>query len=297
MNRRVLIVGAAGRLGASVVDVFADREVIAHTRASLDLTRAAAVRAAVAEAAPAVIVNCAAFNAVDAAEDHPSDALAVNAFAVRTLARCAEEADATLVHYGSDFVFEGTASAPYSEDAAPAPQSAYGLSKLLGDWFALDAPRGFVLRVESLFGSSPGWKGRAGSLDGIVEGLESGRPVAVFIDRVVTPSYVEDVARATRHLIDSRAAPGLYHCVNSGTATWYEVAEEAARMLGVMPRLDPITIDQRRLRAQRPRYCALANHKLASAGFHMPSWKDALARWLAARERTRPHDTIEGIDG
>jgi dTDP-4-dehydrorhamnose reductase len=245
-----------------------------------------------------VIINCAAFNAVDLAEDRPSDAFAVNAFAVRTLARSAEEIGATLVHYGSDFVFDGTASEPYTEDAAPVPQSVYGLSKLLGDWFALDAPRAFVLRVESLFGARAGWTGRRGSMDGIVDGIERGEVVSAFTDRVVTPSYVDDVARATRHLVDGEAAPGLYHCVNSGSATWYEVAQEAARLLGVTPRLDPVTLDQRRLRAARPRYCALANRKLAEAGFVMPSWQDALGRWLAAREGApAPHGTIGGLHG
>ena len=171
-NRRVLVVGAAGRLGAAIVDVFADRVVIAHTRASLDITDAALVTKAVQDAAPAVIVNCAAFNDVDGAEDRPAEALATNALALRTLARAADVAGATLVHYGSDFVFDGTATEPYREDASPSPMSTYAASKLLGEWFALDAARGFVLRVESLFGGPRGLTGRRGSLDGIVEGLQ-----------------------------------------------------------------------------------------------------------------------------
>ena len=253
---------------------------MAHTRATLDPTRLPETRATIVDAAPDLIVNCAAFNDVDGAESRPADAFAVNAFAVRTLARCAEEVGATFVHYGSDFVFDGTAAEPYTEDVPPAPQSAYGMSKLAGDWFALDAPRGFVLRVESLFGSAPGWTGRRGSFDGIVDGLEQGRSVGVFTDRVVTPSYVEDIARATRHLVDGGARPGLYHCVNSGSATWYEVAVEVARVLGVQARLEPITMDSKRLAARRPSYCALSNRKLAESGFVMPSWQDAVARWL-----------------
>ena len=285
MSGRVLVVGAAGRLGAALVEVFADREVIAYARTSLDVTDPAAVGQALKKAAPDVIVNCAAFNNVDEAEQRPADAFAVNAFAVRTLARTAEDVGATLVHYGSDFVFDGTATEPYDEEASPCPRSTYALSKLLGDWFALDAPRGFVLRVESLFGATQSWIGHRGSLDTIIEGLEHGRTVKAFSDRVVSPSFVDDVARATRHLIDTQAAPGLYHCVNSGHATWLEVAREAARMLGVTPRLEPITLDSVPLRAARPRFCALANRKLAAAGFTMPSWDDALGRWLAARGR------------
>jgi dTDP-4-dehydrorhamnose reductase len=297
MSGRVLVVGAAGRLGAAIVDACAGREIIAHTRASLDVTDAAAVRAAIAQAAPAAVVNCAAFNAVDEAEDHPMDALAINAFAVRTLARAADAAGAVLVHYSSDFVFDGAATEPYDEDAEPAPLCTYAASKLLGEWFALDAARSYVLRVESLFGVPPRWTGRRGSLDGIVEGLRAGRAVPVFSDRVVSPSYVDDIARATMHLLDAGAPTGVYHCVNSGHATWYEVAEEVARLLGVEPRLQPMTMDQVGLRARRPRFCALANRKLAAAGFPMPTWRDALGRWLAAPAGAARHDTMGGVHG
>jgi dTDP-4-dehydrorhamnose reductase len=298
MKHRVFVTGAAGRLGAAVVNVFSDCDVIAHTRRSLDLTHGNDVQSAVRDAAPSIIVNCAAFNDVDGAESRPADAFAVNAFAVRTLARCAEEAQALLVHYGTDFVFDGNASEPYTEDQPPAPQSAYGMSKLLGDWFALDAPHAFVLRVESLFGGIAGWTGRRGSFDGIVERLTHGSPVPVFIDRVVTPSYVHDVALATRHLIESRAEAGLYHCVNSGSATWHDVALEAAHVLGVTPWLEPMTLEQRRLPAKRPRYCALSNAKLAAAGFTMPSWQDALRRWISAvRGAGTVRDTMDGVHG
>ena len=103
-----------------------------------------------------------------------------------------------------------------------------------------------------------GWRGRPGSLDSIVEGLEQGRDVRVFTDRVVSPSYVHDVARAVRHLLMTNAPPGVYHCVNSGHATWHEVAEETARLLGAQPRLQPVRMDQAAFKAARPRFCALA---------------------------------------
>ena len=285
MTGPVLVVGAAGRLGASIVQAFADRPVLALTRAELDITDPESVGLTIARANPAVIVNCAAFNDVDGAEDRAADALAVNAFAVRSLARGAEACGAVLVHFGTDFVFDGTASEPYSESAQPAPRSTYALSKLLGEWFALDAPRGFVLRVESLFGGPPHWTGRRSSLDAIVDGLAQGRGVKAFTDRVVSPSYVDDIALAMRHLVDSGATPGLYHCVNSGHATWHEVALEAARILGVTPRVEPVTMEQMALKALRPRFCALANQKLADAGFTMPAWQDALGRWLAGRRQ------------
>ena len=279
----MLIVGAAGQLGAEMVHAFPGADVVALTRASLDITDGAAVARAIADAGPQVIVNCAAFNDVDGAELAPLDALSVNALAVRSLARAAAAVNATFVHFSTDFVFDGTAAEPYDERVPPSPRSTYAASKLLGEWFALDAPRAFVLRVESLFGSRRDFTGRRGTLDAIVAGLEAGREVRVFTDRVVSPSYTPDVAAATSHLVATDAAPGLYHCVNSGHGTWAEVAAEAARLLGVAPRLVPVTMAQVQLKASRPRFCALSNRKLGDAGFPMPTWTDALRRWFDVR--------------
>ena len=234
---RVLVTGASGQLADAVLRAFADRDLVSYTRATLDVTDVDAVRLAVDQTAPDLIINCAAFNRVDEAESHPADAFAVNAFAVRTLVRAAEGRGAALVHYGSDFVFaglDGPDAEPYDESVEPSPRSIYAASKLVGDWLALAYPRAYVLRVESLFGLPAAWNGRRGSLDTIVAGLEAGRDVPVFTDRVVSPSYVVDVAAATRYLIDAHAPAGLYHCVNSGRGTWYQVAGEVARLLGVL---------------------------------------------------------------
>jgi dTDP-4-dehydrorhamnose reductase len=223
-----------------------------------------------------VIVNCAAYNQVDRAEEEPHRALDVNAFGVRALARAAASAGALFVHYSSDFVFDGTATRPHTEDDAPNPQSVYAASKLLGEWFALEAPGAYVLRVESLFGA----RERRSSLEAIVAGLRSGTEVPVFTDRTVSPSYIVDVAAATLALVERCPAAGLYHCVNSGAATWEAVAIEAARQLDVTPRLRPMKLAEMKLSAPRPLYCALSNAKLAAAGILMPAWEDALSRYL-----------------
>jgi dTDP-4-dehydrorhamnose reductase len=132
-------------------------------------------------------------------------------------------------------------------------------------------------------------------VDAIIDGLERGAEVRAFTDRVVSPSYVHDVVGAVDHLVGTEAPPGVYHCVNSGQTTWYELAEESARLLGVPPRLRPITMDTAALKAPRPRYCALANRKLADAGFPMPTWNDSLRRWLTARAAS--HDKMEQSHG
>lgn len=275
---KVAVVGARGRLGGAIVREFrAHGEVVALGRAELDITNDVAVARCLNAAGPDLVVNCAAFNAVDAAQENPVAALEVNAFGVRALARASAALGATFVHYSTDFVFDGTADRPYTESDEPNPQSVYATSKLLGEWFATEVPRHYVLRVESLFGQVDGGR-HAGSVQMIVERIEAGDEVPVFVDRTVSPTYVVDAAAATRAIVDRALPAGLYHLVNSGACRWSELADEAARIVGRPIRLKPITLDSARLPARRPKYAALSNAKLAELGITMPMWSDALRR-------------------
>ena len=288
---KILVVGAAGRLGSAVVRQFAGwADVTGTSREQLDVCDRRAVLERVAGLRPAAVVNCTAYNDVDGAEDAPVEALNVNALAVRTLAEAARSVGATLVHYSTDFVFDGEADRPYTEDDPPNPRSTYACSKLLGEWLAAGAPRHYVLRVESLFGPPAGGH-RPTSVDRVVDAILAGRDVRVFADRTVSPSYTDDVARATRLLLERGAAPGLYHCVNSGSCTWEAFALEVGRQLGVEPRLRPVRMAEVPMRARRPLYCALANARIAAAGAPMPAWEDALARYLA---QFSPNSTAVG---
>jgi dTDP-4-dehydrorhamnose reductase len=279
---RIVVAGAAGQLGQEIARRFArTHDVMPLTRAEMDLTRHEAVMRGIADSCPDVVVNCSAYNAVDQAEDDAAAALAVNAFAVRSLARAAQDAGAALVHYSTDFVFDGTSSRPYTEEDEPAPRSVYGQSKLLGEFFAREVGRHYVLRVESLFGGP----NPRSSVDRIVEAVRAGREATVFIDRVVSPSFVADVAAATEALIAVDAEPGLYHCVNDGQTTWYALGEEIARQLGREAKLVPTRVADVKMRAPRPQYCALSNEKLARAGVRMPSWQDAIRRHVAGGDR------------
>ena len=292
---RIAVTGARGQLAAAVIhECRSDHETIAFARADLDITDAAAVADAMERVRPHVVVNGAAYNDVDGAEDHPIEALNLNAFAVRALARAAERLGAVLVHYSTDFVFDGRASQPYTEEDRPNPRSVYAASKLLGEWFALDAPRAYVLRVESLFGQAPGGGPMKGSVVGIANALIGGGPAVVFEDRTISPTYITDAARATRQLLDMKAPPGVYHAVNSGQCTWLELARELARLLGVEPRLVPKRMADVKLRAVRPLYCALSNAKLQGIGVEMPSWQDALGRYVSALGASRPPETARG---
>jgi dTDP-4-dehydrorhamnose reductase len=275
-----MVTGAGGQLGRAFVQHLADEyDVVGETRQTLDVTNHQAVMERVAAARPTVVVNCTAYNNVDGAEDDPVTAFAVNAFAVRSLARAAGQVGAVLVHYSTDFVFSGDTDRPYTEDDRPAPQSVYAQSKLVGEWMAADAPRHYVLRVESLFG---GPHGRS-SIDRIIQALRTGDDARVFSDRYVSPSFVEDVVAATRALLRVGAPSGVYHCVNSGFGTWLDVGQEIGRQLGTTSgRLVPVLTSDVKLRAARPRFAALEAKRLAGVGVTLPTWQDAVARYLAS---------------
>ena len=281
-NQPVIVTGADGQLAEAVIETFSSSwNVIGLTRADLDVTSGVAAREKLIALKPAAIINCAADNKVDDAEDHAERALAVNAFAVRTLARAAAVSGATLIHYSTDFVFDGDIDRPYTEQDQPRPLGIYGASKLMGEWFASIAPQHYVLRVESLFGST---RRPRGSVDRIIAAIESGDEARAFVDRIVSPGYVIDVATATRHLLISGAPPGLYHCVNHGHCTWYDLAQEIARRAGRASQVVPITVADAGLRTPRPRFAALSPDKLEHAtGFRPPTWRDAIHRCLTAR--------------
>ncbi len=275
----VLITGADGQLGQALVARLSDvARVRAFTRTELDVTSHEAVSRAFADVQPEVVLNGAAFTDVDGAQQQAVAALAVNGLAAGILARAAAAHGATFVHYSTDFVFAGREPREWTEDDEPDPQSVYGQSKLMGEWLARDCPRHYVLRVESLFGGPR----RRSTIDRIVDGLRAGREVRLFHDRTVSPSFVDDVVDASWTLVNGSAPVGVYHCVNTGTATWLEVGREIASQLGLAGApLVSVSVADVTMAAARPQYAALSNRKLAAAGVTMPAWEDALRRYLA----------------
>lgn len=278
---KIVVLGAAGQLGGAVLTAASRRHTATGlVRADVDITDGAALTRVVTEAAPHAIINCSAFSAVDAAEDAPVEAIAVNALAVRTLARISTDIGATLVHYSTDFVFDGDADGPNTEDRAPHPSGVYASSKLIGEWFAAETPRHYILRVESLFGGAV----PKSSVDALLDGILAGRSVTAFSDRTVSPSYVVDVADATIAMLERPIPYGLYHCVNSGETTWSALTRELAKLAS---RPDAAITNTRMadlaMRVRRPLNAAMSNEKLRRAGITLPTWKDALSRHVRAR--------------
>jgi dTDP-4-dehydrorhamnose reductase len=283
---RVILVGAAGQLGRELVRVL-PATTVPLTRAELDLRDVGSVAARVAALAPEVVVNAAADNRVDAAEDDPSSAVAVNDVGVEALARACRDLDALFVHFSTDYVFDGRATRPYTEDDAPNPRSAYARSKLAGEKHAREiAPRHAVVRVAGLYAAG-GSSTKGGSfVDRVVARARAGERLRVVDDQVTAPTWARDVAAAMGRLLPRLArgeAPGgVYHVTNAGACSWYEFARTALELAGVEARVEPIKTDDFEARAPRPAYSVLANTRLAAAGEPaLRGWRDALAAYLA----------------
>ena len=287
---RWLITGAAGMLGTDLVAALDRRgdSVTGLDRAALDVTDAAAVAAAVARGRPDVIVNCAAWTAVDDAEAAEEQALAVNAGGPAHLAAACAHAGARLVQVSTDYVFAGTSARPHAEHDTPGPRTAYGRTKLAGERAVLDRlpGAGYIVRTAWLYGAH----GR--SFPRTMIALEGERPaVEVVDDQYGQPTWTADVAGQIIALAESAAEPGIYHATSSGQTTWFGLAREIFRLLDADPdRVRPIPSSALRRPAPRPSYSVLGHGAWERAG--LPSigdWKAALRRAFAdlvAAQRT-----------
>lgn len=283
--QRVVVLGATGRLGRRLsADLkTAGRDVVALTRADVDITDAGSVTRVIGGSGAQVVINCTAYNAVDAAEADATTAFAVNAAAPGLLARAAEASGALFIHYGTDFVFDGISPVPYVETDPVNPLSAYGSSKLAGEIeVRRTIERHYILRVASLFGGT-GVRDHRPTIDAIADLCVSGKPVRALVDRTVTPSHVSDVSRVTCELLDGTAEYGTYHCVSSGSTSWYDLARHIAGCVGTATRIEPMTVAELKTIARRPQFCALSNAKLRAAGIEMPDWRSRVTDHLRAR--------------
>lgn len=284
---RIAVLGSQGQLGRDLCPRL-EGEVIPLTRAEIDLGRVETIGPAIEAIRPAVLINCAAYNYVDKAEEEPEAAFAINAWGVRSLAQACRNANCRLVHFSTDYVFglDTARTAPLSEEDLPGPVSVYGLSKLAGEYVVRSAsPESLVIRTCGLYGVW-GSGGKGGNfVETMLRVAGQGKPLKVVHDQHCTPSYTADVAEATVALI-RHGASGLFHVTNGSSCTWYEFAAEIFRQAGLRPELTPITSEQFGAKAQRPKYSVLSNAKFSTSG--MPAlrrWPEALGAYMAERQR------------
>jgi len=258
-------------------------------RRALDITDGTAVKEAVAMARPDVVVNCAAWTAVDGAEAREDEAFAVNGRGVENLATACAGAGADLVHVSTDYVFDGIATSPYAEDAVPAPRTAYGRTKLAGERAALTIlpDAAYVMRTAWLYGAHG-----SNFVRTMIRLAHSGISPAVVDDQRGQPTWSLDVARQIHSLIKAGAPPGIYHATSSGEATWCSLAGEVFRLFvaaqvapdsGAHLSPTPTTSAAYQRPAPRPSYSVLGHAAWTAAGIPpIPDWRGSLHRAFPA---------------
>jgi dTDP-4-dehydrorhamnose reductase len=260
---------------------------------TLDVTNAAAVEHTVGEVDPAVVVNAAAYNQVDIAEREPLAAFQANALAVRNLAMACRQTDARLVHYSTDYVFDGTKGSPYVETDAPHPLGAYAVSKLGGELYAhayLENP--IIIRVSGVFGPGGMFTPRGNFVELMLRLANSGNPIRVVEDHVASPTYAPAVASRTVDMLEAKLS-GLFHMGGGQAISWYEYAKMIFETAGLTPQLQPTDEREYRTAARRPKYSALSNSKLEAAGIApMPPLREAVADYFRARQHATAHRSV-----
>ncbi len=285
---QILLIGAGGQLAEDLRELLVRDQVTAVAHADLDITDGSAVKFLVEKVRPACILNTAAFNLVDACEDRAEDAFGVNALGVHNLARAAQEIGAVLVHFSTNYVFDGAKHAPYVEADAPRPLSVYGMSKLAGEWFVQRySERYFLVRTAALYGLA-GNRSKGGNfVERMIRSAQEGKPVRVVDDQVVSPTWTRDLAAKLAPLIRT-GRYGLYHMNNTGECSWYEFAREIFRQVGLDADLAPASSKAFAAKAVRPAYSVLENRALREAGFSdFRPWQEALREYLGERGYVR----------
>lgn len=285
----ILITGANGQLAKAFIKYFSNKNrsacaghadrfnVTALTKEQLDVSVFSAVSDAVRRCKPHIVLNCSAYNLVDKAEEDVENAFRVNAKAVKNLASVCKKNKSLLVHYSTDYVFDGTKEDIYTENDSPNPINNYGLSKLQGEKFLFEGSDNFLLfRVSWVMGD-----GKQNFLYKLSEWAKKNKVLKIVCDQVSVPTYTDDAVNATMLAID-RGLRGLYHLTNSGYASRYEVARYFIEKTGSKALILPVKSDYFPLPAKRPFFSVMSNDKLSQdLGYNIPHWKDGIDRFIS----------------
>jgi dTDP-4-dehydrorhamnose reductase len=282
---KVVIVGAKGQLGVDLCSslFLRDNSVIQLTHDDVDVSDSDQVERVIGSTRADVVISTAAFHKVEQCETQPEPSFAVNAIGPWNLANTCRRMNAVLVHFSTDYVFDGHSRQPYNELDLPGPLNVYGVSKLAGEGMvALTWKRSFIVRTCGLYGLA-GSRGRGGNfVEAMLKKTADNAPIRVVYDQVLTPTFTTDLAEAIRKLINTENY-GLYHISAEGQCSWFEFARRIFEIEAIQPNLTPVSTAQFSSTVKRPAYSVLAKRKLQSLGIHMPYWEDGLRRYLALR--------------
>ncbi len=285
---KVAVIGANGQLGTDLCRVLAAQKfsVVPLTHRDVDVSDSAQVDRVLSSIHADVVISTAAFHKVEECEKQPAQSFAVNAVGPRNLALACRPKNAVLVHFSTDYVFDGAQRRPYTESDLPRPLNVYGVSKLAGEhMLGLTWDRCFVIRTCGLYGVA-GSAGKGGNfVETMLKKASEGAPIRVVDDQVLTPTFTGHLAEAVSQLIRTEAY-GLYHVSEEGQCSWYEFARKIFELEKLPVNLKPVSSREFASPVQRPAYSVLSKQKLRGLGLSMPSWDDGLSRYLSARRDT-----------
>lgn len=284
---RIVIIGAGGQLGSDLAELLQQsrEDVVSLTRQDLDITDSGAVREKLTQYAPDVILNCAVYHPVDECEKHPANSLAVNAIAVRDLGLVANEIHAAMVHFSSDYVFDGQLGRPYTEVDPTSPAGVFGVSKVAGEQLLRQVlPRHYIIRTSGLYGLVGSRVKRGNFVETMLRlGTQNGR-VRVVNDLRMAQTSTRNVAKQVLALIQTEHY-GTYHASDHGDYSWYEFALKIFELSGIKVEVTPVSWRDLPAAAPRPPYSVLENRRLMNLGLdQMQSIDDGLQSYLRARE-------------
>jgi dTDP-4-dehydrorhamnose reductase len=284
----VAVFGSGGQLGCELKREFSARgyEVAGFERTQVDITDAARVEQALAQYDPDLVLNAAAYNQVDVAEREPQAAFLINALGVRNLSVACRQVDARLVHFSTDYVFDGLAMRAYTEEDSTHPLGAYAVSKLAGELYAsayLDRP--LIIRTSGVYGPGGLDTARGNFVELMLRLAAQGEPIRVVEDHVASPTFAPELASRTADLVE-REESGVFHAGGGTPISWFDWAVKIFDAAGVKPALMRTNEREFRTPARRPKYSALSNAKMESRGIApMPSLDEAIRRYLETRTR------------
>ncbi len=270
---KILILGRKGMLGRELAEIFkVGHELVLWDREQIDITKREEVSRKIGGLAPDVVINAAAYTAVDKAESEKDLAYKVNGCAVGFLATICKQTNALFVHFGTDYVFGGESHNGYKENHPYKPINMYGKSKALGEKMILDIePQYYLIRTSWLFGKSG-----KNFVETMLKLAADGKNIKVVNDQFGSPTYAKDLAKEVRKLVESKNPYGIYHITNSGFCSWYEFAAKIFEFSGLKPDVRPVKSEEFITPAKRPTYSMLVNTKLPP----MRPWEEALKDYL-----------------
>ncbi|MEM7815220.1 MAG: dTDP-4-dehydrorhamnose reductase [Candidatus Aenigmatarchaeota archaeon] len=278
---RIAIIGSNGQIGNALVAEFQKaHEVFPLSHEEMDVCNFSHTRRVLTDAKPNFVINTAAFHKTDECEDNPDKSFLVNASAVRNLALVCKDIGATLVHFSTDYVFDGRLGRPYTESDAPNPINVYGVSKLSGELFVRNiTARHFIIRPSGVFGKAKK-EGKENFVQKMIRLASSGSELRVVDDQFFSPTYARDLASKLAELIATEKY-GTYHITNSGSCSWFEFAREILKIAGLRNEVKPVKSSEFGAKAARPMFSVLESESLPAAGLSkMRPWREALKDYI-----------------